>query len=122
MSDEPLSPAEIVAWARDWLGVHERHRALGAELVGEEKIDLDIRAMRQVAETFERLRIVSGARHFATSGDGGVVNLPIEHIRRSVANEIAQQIAPMLRISEKWDGYRLRTYTASMTIVLPAPK
>src|SRR5947207_15639859 len=55
--DKPLLLTEIAAWARAWLDTHERHRALGAELVGEEKIDLDIRAMRQVAETFERLCI-----------------------------------------------------------------
>lgn len=117
--DKPLLLTEIAAWARAWLDTHERHRALGAELVGEEKIDLDIRAMRQVAETFERLCIVTGGRSLASDASGQV-HLPAEHIRRAIANEVAVQLAPMLRITEEWDGVnRRRNYAASIMIVLP---
>jgi hypothetical protein len=68
----------------------------------------------------DRLLIANGGRHFATDAYGRV-HLPLEHIRRSVANEIAALIAPHLKIDEKWDGYRLRIYTASIPVILPAP-
>ena len=67
----------------------------------------------------DRLLLVTGARQFATDTNG-TVHLPMEHVRRSVANELASQIAPQLKLEEKWDGYRLRTYTASVQFVLPA--
>ena len=67
----------------------------------------------------DRLLIANGGRHFATDAYGRV-HLPPEHIRRSVANEIASMIAPHLKIDERWDGYRLRIYTASIPVILPA--
>jgi hypothetical protein len=118
--DPPLSPAEIAAWARRWCEVHDRHMqaAIDAGIIEPGKADLDLRAMRQTAETFERLVILTGGRHFATGVDGKV-NLPVEHVRRSVANELAEQFAPLMRMTEKWDGYRMRFYAASITVVLP---
>jgi hypothetical protein len=124
-----LSPAEIAAWARDYLN------AIGGNPPGnlttsllnaanidqrlwERARDKDCRVLRQIAETFERLCIVTGGRHFATDLSG-TVNLPPDHIRRMVAHDLADQIAPMLRIEEKSEGYRLRVYTAALTIVLP---
>jgi hypothetical protein len=66
----------------------------------------------------DRLLIATGARYFATDA-AGMVHLPMDHIRRSVANEIAQQIAAHLQIEAKWDGYRLRTFMASIQVILP---
>lgn len=112
MSDEPLSPAEIAAWTR-------RGIELSVLLPPGEHSDREVRILRQIAETFERLCVVTGGRSLASDASGQV-HLPAEHIRRAIANEVAVQLAPMLRITEEWDGVnRRRNYTASIMIVLP---
>jgi hypothetical protein len=63
--DEPLSPAEIAAWARDYLNAIETDGGGNvASLLNAANIDLrlwerardnDKRVLTQIAETFERL-------------------------------------------------------------------
>jgi hypothetical protein len=107
--DEPLSPAEIAAWARAF------ERAGGG---ADPPVAEDRRYFRQIAETFERLCIVTGGRHFATDARGEVM-LPHDHIRRSVGSALVDQIMPLLKIDEAAMDYRRRMYSASLMIVLP---
>jgi hypothetical protein len=112
--DEPLSPAEIAAWARDYLG----EISVANENTMPPIFDNDKRVLTQIAETFERICIVTGGRHFATDARGEVM-LPHDHIRRSVGSALVDQIMPLLKIDEAAMDYRRRMYSASLMIVLP---
>jgi hypothetical protein len=54
--DEPLSPAEIAAWARNALKGNEQIiKKLSADPQWKKSLDYGARALTQIAETFERL-------------------------------------------------------------------